>query len=369
MLSCGIATVSAEKIYKMRILFIPNWNVKVLPVDDESIQAPDKYVKGVPYWFFRYFPDDTQVDVIGIVKDNLLRKVERKLKFYISQPIKAFMMRNNYDLVISHGAQSGLVYELLTTFVKRKPKHVMFDVGGLNGARINHVETPLIRFAMRKSPAIIVHSSRQLGLYRNHYPNLAEKAVFIPFGVDFDYFSKPQLTSIKKRVVAFGYAKRDFSTLCKAFDAITDSEYTLHIIGDTSLVTEFAHNPMIVFHKRMPISDLMKFVAESAIVAIPLPEYQYSYGQMSFLQSMAMRKPMIVTDTTSSHDYIAEAPGVLSPRPYDVDDMKDCLMEMIGKSGDELQRLGEENAEYVKAHFNEAQMGKSAYEFVKKQLD
>lgn len=353
----------------MKILFIPNWNVKMLPADDASVQAPDKYVKGEPYWFFRYFPKDTLVDVIGIGRDNLLRKIERKLKFYIAQPIKAFKVRNDYDLVVSHGAQSGLMYELLTTFVKRKPGHVMFDVGGLNGARINHVETPLIRFAMRKSPAVIVHSSRQLGLYRNHYPNLVERSVFIPFGVDFDYFYKAQTADVKKRVVAFGYAKRDFATLCKAFDSSPDSEYTLHIVGDVSMAEEFAHNHKIVFHEKKPISELMEFLSESAIVAIPLPEYQYSYGQMSFLQSMAMQKPMIVTDTTSSHDYISGAPGVLAPKPYDVDDMRNCLAEMMSKSDDELLRMGKANAEYVRTYFNEAQMGKAVYDFVKLQLD
>ena len=32
----------------MKILFIPNWNVKRLDKDDASLQAPDKYVDGQP---------------------------------------------------------------------------------------------------------------------------------------------------------------------------------------------------------------------------------------------------------------------------------------------------------------------------------
>ena len=102
--------------------------------------------------------------------------------------------------MISHGAQSGLLYELLTSFVKRKPRHLMFDIGGLNGSRINNYETPLIRYALRRSPAIIVHSSRQLDLYRQHYPNLLAKSTFIPFGADFYYFYEGLEININKRV-------------------------------------------------------------------------------------------------------------------------------------------------------------------------
>lgn len=348
----------------MKILFIPNWRVKTLDKDDERIQAPDKYVKGKPYWFFRHFPEGTQVDVLDIGEPTSLQKFEQKVKFYIKQPCKAFRRRNDYDIVISHGAQSGLAYELLSSFVKRKPRHLMFDIGGLNGARVNLYETPLIRFALRKSPAIIVHSSRQLSLYRKHYPNLVAKSTFIPFGTDFDYFNQVKPAIVGKRIIAFGYRKRDYATLCDAFSQIDNKGYELHIIGDDSLASRYANHQSIVFHPLMPIRQLMQFTADSAIVAIPLPEYLYSYGQMSFLQSMAMRKAMIVTDTTSSHDYLSGTPGVLMPKTGDVQSMKDALSKWIATDLKSLAELGEKNAEYVQQNFNEALMGKRIYEFI-----
>ncbi len=338
----------------------------MLDEDDKSLQAPDKYVSGSPYWFFKYFPKHTEVDIIDIGKKSWFRKIERKIKFYIEQPIRAFMHRNDYDIVISHGAQSGLVYELLTSFVKNKPRHLMFDIGGLNGARINGYETPLIRYALRKSPAIIVHSSRQLELYEKHYHNLVEKSTFVPFGADFDYFDEGLEINIKKRVVAFGYAKRDSHTLCEAFSRVDDPEYELHIIGDTSLSEQYAHNAAINFHCKMPINDLMNFIKESAIVAIPLPEFLYSYGQMSFLQSMALRKAMIVTETTSSRDYISKVPGVKTVKPGDVEDMRNALQCMMQKDKGELLYHGLMNAEFVRNDFNEKLMSQRIYKFITK---
>ncbi|MGN0228923.1 MAG: glycosyltransferase family 4 protein [Muribaculaceae bacterium] len=350
----------------MKILFIPNWRVKHLEEDDAHIQAPDKYVEGQPYWFFKYFPRGTEVDVLDIGSPGILQRLEKKIKFYVKQPIRAFMRRNDYDLVISHGAQSGLLYELLTSFVKHKPRHLMFDIGGLNGSRINKYETPLIRYALRHSPAIIVHSSRQLELYRQHYPNLVKNSTFIPFGADFEYFDEGLEINIKRRVASFGYAKRDFATLCEAFAGIEDCRgFELHIIGDTRLAANYVQHPTIVFHDRMPISDLIEFIKESAVVAIPLPEYLYSYGQMSFLQSMALRKPMIVTETTSSRDYVSQVPGVRTTQPGDVADMRRALEETFAMNKGELLYRGVMNAEYVRNDFNESLMGKRIWDFVK----
>lgn len=97
----------------MRILFLPNWSVHQLNIDNVRWQAPDKDVKGQPYWFFRYFPSDTLVDVLDVRPHNILAKIEHKIKFYIYQGFLAYSKMNNYDIVISHGAQSGVMLALL----------------------------------------------------------------------------------------------------------------------------------------------------------------------------------------------------------------------------------------------------------------
>lgn len=367
----------------LKILFIPNWRVARLEKDDASLQAPDKCVEGMPYWFFKHFKEQPTIDVLDIGRENWWRKVEHKIKFYISQPIKAFVRRNSYDVVISHGAQSGLVYELLASFARKKPLHVMFDIGGLNGARINRYETPLIRFALRKSPVIIVHSSRQLELYKEHYQNLYEKAHFVPFGTDFNFFSeegklaKRQTSETtnqqsdklaKHLLLSVGYAKRDYRTLCEAWKKADVGDYRLRIVGDDSLKEQYKDCPSIEFSEKIPIAELMSITHRCAAVIVPLPEYMYSYGQMTILQSMAMAKPMIVTRTTSTADYIDEASGVIDVEPEDIDSMALSIEKMCSLSDTELRQMGENNQTYVKSHFNEMQMAENIEEIITKYL-
>lgn len=349
----------------MRILFIPNWTVHRLDVDDERVQPPDKQVVGQGYWFFKYFPKDCHVDIIDRGRKSWFRGLEKKLKFYIKQPIKAFKQRNNYDIVVSHGAQSGLVYELLCSFVKRKPPHLIFDIGGLNGARINHYETPLIRYALRKCPYILVHSSRQKGFYQEHYPMLAPRVRFIPYGVDCKYFVPQPAVSHTRTILTFGKDKRDYATLCEAFGRIPDKRgYRLIVVGNPSVSAQFGYIEEISFRPVVPLSELMRLMAESNFVVIPMPEYRYSYGQMSFLQSMAMGKAAIITRTTSSLDYIDGAPGVIGVDPYDVDDMKRALEEMMSMTDANRDAIGLANRSYVMSYHDELKMSKAISEYI-----
>ena len=353
----------------MRILFIPNWNVARLASDDATVQAPDKHVEGQPYWFFTHFTSDVQVDVLDIGRDNWLRRFERRLKFYISQPIKAWRRRNGYDLVMSHGAQSGLLYELLSSWSRRRPPHLMVDVGALNGGRETGLATRLIRYAMRRAPHLIVHSRTQLPWLERNYPNLAARACYIPFGVDVDDFV-PLDVPHERTIVSFGYAKRDFDTLCQAFASLPDSQgYRLLIIGDTSLSGSYAHCPGIEFKPAQTLPQLRQAIAASAAVALILPDYPYSYGQMSVLQSMAMGKPLIVSDTASTHDYVSDAPGVMLVPVGDVDAVRRALEQMIHCDDSTRRDKGMANRDYVVAHHSQRAMAQRIEQLIKEILE
>ena len=222
---------------------------------------------------------------------------------------------------------------------------------------------PLIRWALRKAPHIIVHASRQLSLYAKHYPKLAPKATFIPFGNDVDYFT-PKEMAMKKQILTFGKAKRDNDTLCKAFSGIADKKgYKLVVVGAGALKEKYPDGD-IEFLDPMPLKDLVTLSRESAFIVVPLPEYLYSYGQMSFLQSMALGKALIVTETTSSADYISDAPGVERVQPYDVGDMKAALQRMMASDFATLQQRGLANREFVTSHFSERQMAERIVKFI-----
>lgn len=345
----------------MKILFIPNWKIHQLDFDNIKIQAPDKIVADTPYWFFRYFPDNIKLTIIDIGKYSIFSKIEKKIKIYIIQPIKAYRIRNNYDVVISHGAQSGLLYELLCSFTKRKPKHILFDIGGLNGAKYNKIESLIIKFVLRKKPHIIIHSSKQKILYEKLYPSLLAKVRFIPFGVDFEYFKKLSTPNIiGNYVISFGYYKRDYPTLLNAWNDY-EIQTQLKIIG---FVTKKIYHHNITFINKLDFFDLVGMINNCKFVIIPLPEYNYSYGQMSILQSMALGKVVITMKTTSTVDYIKNAPGVFSVPVSSKNALAKCIQETLSLSDENLISLGKENQKFVKKYFCEETMAQQLYHLI-----
>ncbi|GHT59104.1 hypothetical protein FACS18945_5350 [Bacteroidia bacterium] len=348
----------------MKILFLPNWTVTKADKDIITLQSPDKYIKGEKYWFFRYFPENAQIDVIDIHAKNILHKLEVKIKFYIWQAILAFKNAGKYDIVISHGAQSGLVYSLLCTiFFRKKTKHIIFDIGGMNGARNNKIENALIRFALKSKPHIICHSKVIIDNYKKMFPEFVSQTRFIPFGIDIEDFTPQPNLEEKNYIFSFGSGKRDYETLINAFKLLNNTSLSLRIAG-ISLLKTAKENKNIEFLGRISINELKKEIQASKFVVIPLPVFNYSYGQMSFLQSMCLGKTVIVTRTPSSIDYIENGNGAFFVEPYDVEDLKN-KMEMLLSDNDLLSVSNRKAHSYILENFSEEKMGKNIYEYIK----
>lgn len=347
----------------MKILFLPNWHINYLLEDSSEIQSPDKYVEGKPYWFFKYFPEDTTVDIIDFQKKKFLHKLEKKIKFYLTQGYEAFKIRKQYDIIISHGAQSGLFYSLLcylSPSKKENPRHFLIDVGGFNGSRINWYETPFVKFALRSRPYIIYHSYIQKEIYDTYYKDVIKDSQFIKFGGNIEEFT-PSKIKVEDYVLSFGADKRDYDSLISAWKQIK-TDMKLLIIG--SKKKDIDKN--IEFLTKVPVNILKDYISKALFVAIPLPYYKYSYGQMSFIQSMCMGKVVLVTNAPSTDYYLEDGKGAFYVKMKDPEDWR-AKIEYLLENKDKLIDLGKQSREFATKNLSEERMGKEIYEFIEKQ--
>ena len=86
----------------MKILMLVNWKIEYadkIPLDK---QPPDYYVEGESYWFFRYFKEKHDVDVVDISSLPAIENFEKNvLRFYVLQTLKVLPKIKSYDLIIS----------------------------------------------------------------------------------------------------------------------------------------------------------------------------------------------------------------------------------------------------------------------------
>jgi glycosyltransferase involved in cell wall biosynthesis len=350
-----------------RILMLVNWDVHQVNGTDGGLQSPNVIRPGGKYWFFKHWPDqNAQVDVLDFCRLPVINHLERYwLKFYVIQAIKALPRIDRYDLIISHGAQSGVLLAFARSLVgRRRPPHVIIDIGCFNGGRSRRLEILPLRQAAKSVAGVISHNSFQQDYYEKNLPFLAQKHRFVPFGTDPGFFEPLDLET-ENRILSVGYMKRDWSTLLKAFEGLR-SDAKLRIIGvpeQGELNLSSNLNSRVECRPYVPIRELKEEMARAKFVVIPLPYFKYSLGQMTLLQSMSMRKAVIVTDAPGVADYVENGSNALSFRPGDASDLK-TKMEMLLRDPELADRLAANARRSVVTSFNEERLAHGLYQAV-----
>lgn len=364
-----------EMNHRIRVLMLVNWKVTRAERTPEGIQPPDYVVPGEPYWFFRYMGPDFAVDVVDISAPGWIEKLEKKARFYIWQTLRVLPRLNQYDLVVSHGMQSGIVLALWRRiFGRGRYCHIVFDIGAFNSGRRSGRALKLMQLASRSLDGVIYHTEIQREYYEACHPWLLNKSQFIPFGTDADFFRavKPEQEELageerketadwkkpeQPYILSFGKIKRDWATLLKAYDE-SRQELPLKIVGNAELCSE---NPRVEILPAVPLSKLLDLIRGAAFCVVPLEAMPYSYGQMTLLQQMAMGKAVIAADVPSLSAYHG-GDGVLWYQPENAGDLAGRIND-LAENPAYCALLGEKAAELIRTTYNEENMAKEIQKF------
>lgn len=351
---------------KIRVLMLVNWRVQYSHDIPEGIQPPDYCSEVEPYWFFRYMDPAFDVDVLDISSPWLIGKLEQHLRFYIWQTVRALPMLRQYDVVISHGMQSGIVLALWRRlFGKGCYQHIVFDIGAFNSGRRSGHALKLMRMASKSLDGVIYHTKIQREYYETCHPWLLKKTRFIRFGTDAAFFGADGEESGEDGgyILSFGKIKRDWDTLLRAYECSNQS-LPLRVIGDPAVSSE---NPKVEILSSMPLEQLMDQIRKASFCVVPLEVLPYSYGQMTLLQQMAMGKAVIAADVPSLEAY-HEGDGVLWYEPGNAEQLSK-MMNRLAASKETCTALGMRAAKLVRSTYNEMQMAGEIEDFLLERLE
>ena len=345
-----------------------NWKIEYTDKVPADKQPPDYYIKGEDYWFFRYFKNrkDIQVDVVDIRSFPALEKFEKnKIRFYVWQTLKILPKLKDYDLILSHGMQSGIVLCLWRRlFGKGKYKHIVFDIGAFNSAKEEGKALKLMQFASKTLDGVIYHTAMQEEYYEKYHPWLLDKSQYIAFGTDSEFFENVQIRreTNKERapyILSIGYNKRDWDTLIKAYETL-DTEVELHLLGNDSWKSD---NPKIKILPPVPVKEMMQMIEGSLFGVLPLKWFNYSYGQMTLMQQMAMGKAVIVSEVPSVKDYAKHNVDACFYPPENVEALAEQMQSLL-EDGEFRKQIGRAAAETIKEKINEKIMAQEIEMFI-----
>ena len=344
----------------MKVLMLVNWKVTYSGKIPENKQPPDYYIENrqSPYWFYRYFEKIPDVDVIDVSSFPWLEHFEKeKFHFYVWQTLRAIPRLYKYDLIVSHGMQSGVVLSLWRRFFHTKAKHIVFDIGSFNSAAEQGMALKLMQYASKSIDGIIYHTSMQKDYYHRFFPWLKEKSHFIRFGVDADFFDKTSGhtgSDKKDYILCVGCDNLDWNTVIKAYSRI-DTDVKLRFVGHVDKRYQSLKNVEQI--PIVPINELIKQISDAKFCVLPLQSFNYSHGQTRLMQQMALGKCVIAARVPSLIDYIKDGENAILYKPGNVDNLSNIMTELL-KDQSLADRIGENSRHFIKEICNEKIMAR-----------
>lgn len=95
---------------------------------------------------------------------------------------------------------------------------------------------------------------------------------------------------------------------------------------------------------------------------LPLQSFNYSFGQMTLLQQMLLKKAVIAANVPSLRDYVTDGQDCLLYEPENAEELAE-QMERLIKNPKLAEKLGENAMNSVREKWNEKRMAQDIWEF------
>ena len=167
-----------------------------------------------------------------------------------------------------------------------------------------------------------------------------------------------------KYIVCIGASRRDWDTLIKAYKLL-DTDIKLKIIGHTDEkyngIKGVKQIPFI------PVTDMINQIYNARLCVLPLEAFNYSYGQMTFLQQMALGKCVIAANVPSLNGYAEDKKTAVFYEAKNENSLKDAVNFVLDNPKEE-EKIISNARDYLKNECNERIMAEQIENFYLKIL-
>jgi glycosyltransferase involved in cell wall biosynthesis len=212
--------------------------------------------------------------------------------------------RHAYDLVVTMGSRTSLLYGLLCLILRRSSRQVICEYFLDAPARFNpcwQIKHHLLQLVARHAIGILTNSSREVKSTARRFGLPLSKVRYVHMHTN---ILDPAYTSVRNSyALAAGRTLRDWKTLFRALPKI---QPPVSIITDDHLLPTHTASENIEIFRSIPYSMYLQKLAKCAIVIIPLLDTQRSTGQVVLFEAMALGKPIVVSDVAGVTDYVVD---------------------------------------------------------------
>jgi len=268
----------------------------------------------------------------------------RNLIIDILDALKMLHMSKNYDVVIVTSSRRAHIFSLLSALRKKKKIPILM-IDCLWYKPKNVIKYYFKKIQLRiESIAInkfIVWASHEVNDYSEIFNIPKDKFLFVPFHHSLEGFK--YVIEDNGYIFSGGDGDRDYVTLIKA---VKDLSKPVKIATRLKNWNKGISIPENIEAFPTSQSDFRKWMAGASIVVVPMEAgHLHSGGQQTYLNAMAMGKPLIVADTKGALDYIDNGVNGVIVQSGDYHALNTVLKKLINEP--ELAKSMSDNGEMI----------------------
>lgn len=250
----------------------------------------------------------------------------------------------NFDVVVTLGDRTSLLYGLLCLLTGRPSRQVMSEIF-IDAPRPTSlswlVKRWFYRCIARRCVGILTNCSAEIPAIASRYGIPENRLRYVPLHTT---ITQPRRSKRNEGyVLAAGRTLRDYSTLLRAAPSIPAPIVIL--CGRDDLVgVALPANVTVV--RDAPRSEYLDRLDRCAVVVVPLLPAERATGQVVILEAMALGKPVVATRAPGSADLVAQGEtGILVP-PSDPDSLARGVSRLL-QDPSLAERLAGESLRHV----------------------
>lgn len=266
--------------------------------------------------------------------------------------IRPLLMLKNYDLIVCKDVTSGFFIGVLKKWNLIKKPVIFLDI--VVHKKISGVKLRFLRYILSGSERVIYCASSLKEILQDYFKITDRVLKYIPWSVDSIFFY-PLKAEQQQFVFSAGDNDRDYLTL---IEAIRNTGLELKIA--TNLPFKKSSQGIEIAPWLHP-SVLKQEYAQAKFIVVPLYNVPSASGATTLLESMAMAKAVIVSDSCGIRDFVKDGHDALVVKPRDILSLRKAII-YLNENPQERERLGVNARLTVEKYFNTAKQADSLIE-------
>ena len=349
----------------------------------EKINLPNnEYAKEFFYGYHHFKKLQHDVEIVEFSeKKSFLNWIYYVLNKLSDLPIygQFLVSKSNYnklkkaDEVIFTNQKTAFSMLPLLVFVKfRNKTNINIFIMGLFGKKMNYkikefFRDKFIKLLIKKSKKLIFLGQGEYELALEKYYKYKNKFVYLPFGIDNDFWSNKTNDSIKDDILFIGNdGMRDYEFLEKLIESLP--EYTFNVVSNKFKPTKNLMNLNLYAGDWSKNTYSDKFLKDlyhnSRLTILPIKNTYQPSGQSVTLQSMSVGTPVLITKTKGFWDknnFIDEK-NIFFVEENELEIWKKCIESSLNNVN--YQKIINEGVDLIKSNYSLNQFNKILYSIV-----